>query len=283
MAILKTYPEASDPFKAGTHSGLDFAYGAGRVRSDNTITDTVAGTVTLADDTTNYIEVDPSDGTVSDNAVGFTAGSIPLYTVVTAASAISTVTDKRAFLPGTSGSSILTTKGDLLVYTTAETRLAAGTNDHVLTADSTQAAGIKWAAPAAPTAHDLGGASHTADTLANLNTKISNATLTGMHISINEQADSYTLVIGDDGKLIDMAKGTAQTLTVPKNSAVAFTIGTQILVRQKGAGQVTIAPVDVDVTLNSASAALKTVAQYSVAGLIKVATDIWAVFGDVEA
>jgi hypothetical protein len=135
----------------------------------------------------------------------------------------------------------------------------------------------------AAAAHDLGGASHNADTLADLNTKISDATLTGKHIVLNEQADSYTLVLGDDGKLIDMAKGTAQTLTVPKNSSVAFPTGTQIIVRQKGAGQVTIAPVDGDVTLNSAGPALKTVDQYSVAGMIKVATDTWAVFGDLEA
>ena len=137
MAILQTYPEAADPFRerSDAHSGLDFAYGAGRARDDNTISDTVAGTVTLADDTTNYIEVAPATGTVSANAVGFTAGSIPLFTVVTAAGAIGTVTDRRAFLPNTAG---------------------------------------------APAAHAFGGASHTADTLANLNSKISDATLSNI-------------------------------------------------------------------------------------------------------
>jgi len=44
---------------------------------------------------------------------------------------------------------ILTTKGDLITYTTLPARLAAGTDGHVLTADSSQAAGIKWAAAAA--------------------------------------------------------------------------------------------------------------------------------------
>jgi hypothetical protein len=42
----------------------------------------------------------------------------------------------------------LTTKGDLLTFDTADTRLGVGTNGHVLTADSAEATGIKWAAPA---------------------------------------------------------------------------------------------------------------------------------------
>lgn len=40
----------------------------------------------------------------------------------------------------------LTTKGDLFTFDTGDARLPVGTNGHVLTADSTQATGIKWAA-----------------------------------------------------------------------------------------------------------------------------------------
>jgi len=43
----------------------------------------------------------------------------------------------------------LTTKGDLFGFDTADARIPVGTNGHILTADSTQSLGVKWAAPSA--------------------------------------------------------------------------------------------------------------------------------------
>jgi hypothetical protein len=43
----------------------------------------------------------------------------------------------------------LTTKGDLFTFTTTDARLGVGANGTVLTADSAEATGLKWAAPSA--------------------------------------------------------------------------------------------------------------------------------------
>jgi len=76
-----------------------------------------------------------------------------------------------AFIGGGGGggtSSPLTTKGDLYGYDTDNNRIPVGTNDFVLTADSTQALGVKWASPSGGTPPDamFGGsaASHSVNT-----------------------------------------------------------------------------------------------------------------------
>jgi len=67
-----------------------------------------------------------------------------------------------------------TANGDIMYYDSGWNRLAKGSDSEVLTL----ASGLpSWAAAGSPAAHTLGGASHTADTLANLNTKINDATL----------------------------------------------------------------------------------------------------------
>ena len=100
------------------------------------------------------------------------------------------------------------------------------------------------------------------------------------NVTIDNKTASYTLVLADANKLIEVNNGSANTLGVPLNSTDAFPIGTQILVAQQGAGQTTITPVS-GVTLRSSGGKLKISAQYGVATLIKRATDEWYVAGDL--
>lgn len=94
---------------------------------------------------------------------------------------------------------------------------------------------------------------------------------------INDQTASYTLVLGDAGKHVRMNVATANNLTVPPNSSVAFPVGTVITGVQKGAGQTTLVA-GAGVTLNS-TPGLKIAAQWGSFGIVKVGTDEWDVMG----
>jgi hypothetical protein len=93
---------------------------------------------------------------------------------------------------------------------------------------------------------------------------------------------TYTLVLTDVAKVVSLSNASAITLTVPENSSVAFPNGTQILLYQGGAGQVTISPAGA-VVIRSQGTKLKLYGQYAVAGLLKVATDEWVAFGNLTA
>ncbi|MFA5170432.1 MAG: hypothetical protein WC426_02620 [Sulfuriferula sp.] len=77
-------------------SGLAWDYFGGRFNANGTLTAIANGTLTLTASTTCYIEVNPA-GTVSFNTTGFTAGNIPLYSVVTGASTVTSYADYRNF------------------------------------------------------------------------------------------------------------------------------------------------------------------------------------------
>ena len=100
-------------------------------------------------------------------------------------------------------------------------------------------------------------------------------------VSTNAQTASYTLVLADKNKVVEMGVGTANNLTVPLNSSVAFPVGSQINILQTGSGQTTIVATG-GVTIN-ATPGLKLRTQWSYATLIKRATDTWVLVGDISA
>jgi hypothetical protein len=100
-------------------------------------------------------------------------------------------------------------------------------------------------------------------------------------ISTNAQTASYTLVLADKNKIVEMNVASANNLTVPLNSSVAFPVGSQINILQTGAGQTTIVATG-GVTINAAPG-LKMRAQWSYATLIKRAENTWVLVGDISA
>jgi hypothetical protein len=132
-------------------------------------------------------------------------------------------------------------KGDLIVGTGADTfsRLAAGTNTYILTADSAEATGLKWAAPAAGAS--FVGASVTKDGTAQ---SLSNATYTAIVYqtedydtdtfhSTSSNTSRFTIPAGKSGKylftvVVNFATDNAgdRRLAIYKNgSAVLYAVG----------------------------------------------------------
>ena len=201
----------------------------------------------------------------------------------------------------------LTTKGDLLVTSgTALNRLAVGTNDQVLVADSAATNGVKWGTVSA-----TGLASDAVTTAKILDANVTEAKLASNAVATAKIADNavtqakladrvvgsaeydsltlnaqtgttYTLVLADAHKLVTLSNGSAITLTVPPNSSVAFETGDQVNLLQLGAGQVTVAAGS-GVTLRSEGSKVKLTGQYALATLVKIGTDEWVLVGNLTA
>ena len=103
---------------------------------------------------------------------------------------------------------------------------------------------------------------------------------TGYQISsgaINAQIGSYTLVAGDNGKIVTMNVGSANNLTVPASLAVGF----NCTVIQLGAGQTTI--LASGTTLNSYQGYLKISGQHGSASIVGYTSNVYNVAGSLSA
>ena len=98
----------------------------------------------------------------------------------------------------------------------------------------------------------------------------------------NQTGTSYTLVLTDEeNKTVWMSNASANELTIPPNSSVAFPIGTKINIIMEGAGVTTIKG-GTGVTLNGVSTGGGAINnQYQGASISKRGTDTWIVLGDI--
>ena len=261
LARIADIPTAvgSTDFDQDTLAGVTWNYKAGKIRNDNVITSVAAGSVTLTDNATNYVEVN-SSGVVSTNTSGFTSGSIPIRMIVLSAGTATSNTDERAWLNinPSSLANPMTAVGDLILGSTAgtPTRLAIGTSSQVLTSNGTTAT---WVTPTAyvPPVLPVNAQTGTTYTLALTDAPVVNASQ----------------------GIVTMNNAAANTLTVPTNATVAFPVGAQIQVTQLGAGQTTIAAA-AGATVSTPST-LTARAQYSTLILTQVAADTWILGGDM--
>jgi len=104
---------------------------------------------------------------------------------------------------------------------------------------------------------------------------------TATRVTTDQKTTNYTLVIGDEGKMIEFNSASNLTLTIPANSSVAFPVGTQILIARLGTGKVNVA-ITTD-TLYSVSSNRYVASQYSGATLVKTTSTTWYLFGDLSA
>ena len=84
---------------ASACSGLTWGYYGGIYMVGTTANAIANGTVTLTASTTNYVYADNATGAVSVNTTGVPAGKIPLYTIVTGTTTVTSYTDNRSYQP----------------------------------------------------------------------------------------------------------------------------------------------------------------------------------------
>ena len=238
------------------------------------------------------VAIDPD--TVNEEIVFITANSGDTFTIVRGRAGTSQIThasgatvrhvltsDDLDYFNTALQPTQLTAKGALITATAASTAstLSVGSNGQVLTADSTEARGIKWATPSSlPSQTGNAGRYLSTDGT----TTSWAAAVATLNVTFNAQTGTtYSLVSGDVNKLVTLSNAGAITLTVPNG---VFTVGQQINIQQIGVGQVTV--VSDGTTVLTSTGATSTApalrARYSAATIICTSSNNFTVIGDLS-
>lgn len=90
------------------------------------------------------------------------------------------------------------------------------------------------------------------------------------------------IILADKNGVVITTAATSTAVRIPTNAGAAFPIGTKITIIQEGAGTVTVVGTS-GVTLQSSQGHDKLSHQYSVATVVKTATDTWYLYGEIKA
>ena len=233
------------------------------------------------------VAIDPD--TVNEEIVFITANSGDTFTIVRGRAGTSQIThasgatvrhvltsDDLDYFNTAIQPTQLTAKGALITATAPSTvsTLSVGSNGQVLTADSTEARGIKWATPASlPSQTGNSGRYLSTDGT----TASWAAAVSTLNVTFNAQTGTtYSLVSGDVNKLVTLSNASTVTVTVPNG---VFTTGQQINLQRLGAGAVNIAS-DGTTVITGTGTGLR--AQYSAATLICTSSNNFTLIGDLS-
>lgn len=164
--------------------------------------------------------------------------------------------DASARLPAIDGSlltnlpsgftSPLTTKGDILVYSTINTRLPVGVNGQYLIADSSTGTGLLW------------------------------SNLTIAYQNFNPKTASYSIVQSDHGNWISCSTNNL-TITLPNG----LTTGTQIIIDRQGTQTVTITASGTLQGKNVSANSVNIANQWGVVHCVHQGSNVWRITGDL--
>jgi hypothetical protein len=175
---------------------------------------------------------------------------------------------------------VVDAKGDLIVGTASDTvsRQAVGANGTLLIADSTQAAGVRWAQPYATAAAEGTTRLSTAPVSSTIPIAVGTNDPRMYGVPSSTQTGSYTLQAGDAGTVVEINSASARTVTVPPS---VFANNTWIRIDRLGGGEVSVVAGS-GVTVNSPGNAKNLRTQYSSAILRqRGSTNEWILYGDV--
>lgn len=94
----------------------------------------------------------------------------------------------------------------------------------------------------------------------------------------NQQADNYTCVIGDRGKLM-VQTGSSKTFTIPANASVAYPVGTVLSFTSLNASVSIAITTDTMYLAGTSTTGTRTLLQRGIATAVKVASTTWFISG----